>query len=92
MCHLSAGNLLSHFVHSHLINIPFMVVVSDIRAQAMHIPRSRCLYITIAQESKPVLVPVHIVVVFPPRRLDRLEEMYRLESCESAMHSSMRGR
>jgi hypothetical protein len=52
-----------------------MIRVPNVRAKAQYIFRSRSLHVTIAQEREPVLVAICVVVVFPSRSFDRLEEV-----------------
>jgi hypothetical protein len=52
-----------------------MIRVPNVRAEAQYVFRSRGLHVTAAQEGEPILVTVCVVVVFPARGLDRLEEV-----------------
>lgn len=62
-----------------LFNIPLVVRVPDVWAQAQYIFRSGSLHVTVAQIRKPILVAVCVIVVFPAWGFNRFEEVDRLQ-------------
>jgi hypothetical protein len=62
-----------------LFNIPLVVRVPDVWAQAQYILRSGSLHVTVAQIRKPILVAVCVIVVFPAWGFNRFEEVNRLQ-------------
>ena len=69
-----------------------MVCIANVGAQSHDVPRSCSLHVAIAQVCKSILVTVGVVIVFPARGLDGLEEMDRLHgNHESVLLASERG-